>query len=164
MAYLEGVSTPDIVPRSSAGRAAAPFVVIGLVLVVVGGLVSAAAAPSASYHSSWAVAYVVLVAGVAQGLLGLGQAVLTEGATPFRVRGAELTCWNLGNALVIVGTLLDLPAVLYLGCVPLVATLVLVLWSTAHVRSTWLLWATRVVVVVLLVSIPTGIVIQAATH
>ncbi|MFC6705885.1 hypothetical protein [Flexivirga alba] len=158
------MSTPGIWPVSSTGRAAAPFVVIGLGLVIVGGFVSAAAAPTASYHSSWAVAYVVLVAGVAQGFIGLGQAVLTEGATSAKVRLAELCCWNAGNALVVAGTLLDVPIVLYLGCLPLIATLMLVLRALAHAPSNWLLWAMRVVVVILLVSMPTGIVLQAVSH
>lgn len=158
------MSTPDIRPKSSVGRAAAPFVVIGLALVIVGGLVSAAAAPTASYHSSWAVAYIVLVAGVAQGLLGLGQAMLTGGTAPVAVRRAQLWCWNLGNAAVVAGTLADVPVLLYLGCVLLVVTLVLVLRATAQVPSGGVLWTVRIIVVVLLVSIPTGIVLQAVTH
>ncbi len=158
------MSTPGVWPVSSTSRAAAPFVVIGAGLVVAGGLVSAVAAPTASYHSSWAVAYIVLVAGVAQALLGFGQAVLTEGAASARVRLAELCCWNVGNALVIVGTLLDVPIVLYLGCLALILTLVLVLRALAHAASNWLLWAMRIVVVILLVSMPTGIVLQAVSH
>lgn len=151
-------------PTSPTARAAASFVLIGLGLVIGGGLLSAALAPTASYHSSWAVAYVVLVAGVAQGVLGLGQAVLTSGAVSAGVRQAELWCWNLGNAAVIVGTLSDVPVVLYIGCVALIATLVLLLRAIAHAPRSWLLWTMRVVVAVLLVSMPTGIVIQALTH
>ena len=158
------MSTPDIRPRSSVDRAAAPFVVSGAALVVIGGLVSAAAAPTASYHSSWAVAYIVLVAGVAQILLGLGQAVLTGGSRTPTMRWVQLCCWNIGNALVLAGTLLDVPVLLYLGCVALILTLALVLHAIAHVRSSRLLWTVRAVVAVLLVSIPTGIVLQAVAH
>lgn len=158
------MSAPAVWPVSSGGRFAAPFVVVGMGLVVVGGLVSAAAAPTASYHSSWAVAYVVLVAGVAQALLGLGQAILTGGAVSSTVRRAELWCWNLGNAAVLVGTLLDVPVVLYLGCLPLIATLLMILRALVHAPSNWLLWSVRVIVAVLLVSIPTGIVLQAVGH
>lgn len=134
---------------------------IGTGLVIVGGLVSAAAAPTASYHSSWAVAYIVLVAGVAQAFLGLAQAVLARGSVASTVRQAELWCWNIGNAAVVAGTLLAVPVVLYLGCLPLIATLVLVLRTLAHAPSNWLLWSVRIVVAVLLVSIPTGIVLQS---
>lgn len=158
------MSTPDIWPHSPTARAASPFVILGLALVVVGGLVSAAAAPNASYHSSWAVAYIVLVAGAAQGVLGLAQAALTAGEVSGAVRQAELWCWNVGNALVVAGTLTDVPVVLYLGCVPLIITLVLMLRAIVHVPSSWLVWLMRVVVVVLLVSMPTGIVLQAVAH
>lgn len=158
------MTTHDLWPASSTARAAAPFVVLGTGLVIVGGLVSAAAAPTASYHSSWAVAYIVLVAGVAQALLGLGQAVLTGGTVSAGERRLELWCWNLGNAAVVAGTLLDVPIMLYLGCVGLIVTLVLVLRATAHVPSGRMLWIMRIVVAVLLVSMPTGIVIQAFTH
>lgn len=103
-------------------------------------------------------------AGVAQALLGLGQSMFTHGAVPATVRQVELWCWNIGNAAVIVGTLLDVPVVLYLGCVPLVATLILVLRQLAHAPSNWASWSVRAVVAVLLVSIPTGIVLQAVGH
>lgn len=125
---------------------------------------SAAAAPNSSYHSSWAVAYIVLVAGVAQVLLGVGQAVLTAGEVAAKVRQIELWCWNAGNAAVVAGTLLDVPILLYLGCVALIVTLVLVLRAIAHVPANGMVWTMRIVVAVLLVSMPTGIVIQALTH
>lgn len=158
------MTTHDLWPASSTARAATPFVVIGTGLVVVGGLVSAAAAPTASYHSSWAVAYIVLVAGVAQALLGLGQAVLTEGTVSAGERQLELWCWNLGNAAVVAGTLLDVPIMLYVGCVGLIVTLVLVMRALVHVPSNLLVWSVRVVIAVLLISIPTGIVLQGIGH
>ncbi|MGN6413437.1 hypothetical protein [Flexivirga sp.] len=158
------MKAPDLWPSSATARAATPFVVIGLALVIAAGLVSAAAAPTASYHSSWAVAYLVLVAGVAQGVLGLGQAVLTAGTVPLGIRWAQLCCWNLGNAAVVAGTLTDVRPLLYLGCLLLVVTVVLLLRTTTHVPSNWLVWTMRAVVIVLLVSVPTGIVLQALTH
>lgn len=53
---------------------------------------------------------------------------------------------------------------LYLGCLLLIAALALVLGSTAHAPAGRLLLTTRIIVVVLLLSIPTGIVFQALTH
>ena len=52
--------------------AAAPFVAIGVLCVIAGGLTAGVTAPAASERSSWASAYLVLVAGVAQVGLGLG--------------------------------------------------------------------------------------------
>lgn len=140
-----------------------PFVLLGGACIVAGGLVSAAAAPTASYLSSWAVAYLVLVAGAAQVVLGLGQARLT-GDLSRRVLQGELLAWNLGNAAVLAGTLLGVAPALYAGCALLVAALVLVLLAIRHARNGWLLTTTRIVVVLLLVSIPVGIVLQAARH
>lgn len=59
-------------------RPAIPFVVIGAASVLLGGVLSAASAGSPSYTSSWAVAYLVLVAGAAQLVLGIGQAELAS--------------------------------------------------------------------------------------
>lgn len=81
--------------------------IIGGSCVIGGGLLSAAMAPMTSYHSSWAVAYIVLIAGVAQAALGLGQAGLTDGTVPARVVRGELLRWNAGDAAVVAGTLLD---------------------------------------------------------
>lgn len=144
-------------PRS----AAAPFVAAGAAWVIGGGLVSAAMAPAASYHSSWAVAYIVLVAGVAQAALGLGQAALAGRDLGARTRRTQLVAWNLGNAAVLAGTLLDVAPVLYVGCALLVGTLVLVLHGVRHAAPGRLLLTVRVIVVVLLVSMPVGIVLQA---
>jgi hypothetical protein len=144
--------------------AARPFVVLGGACVIGGGLVSAAAAPAASYHSSWAVAYIVLVAGVAQAALGLGQAALAGSGLDRRVLRFELAGWNVGNAAVVAGTLLDAAPVLYAGCALLVAALGLVLYAIRDARPGRALVTTRAVVALLLVSMPVGIVLQALTH
>lgn len=151
---------PGVLARSSAG----PFVVVGGAFVIAGGLLSAAMARAASYHSSWTVAYVVLVAGVAQAVLGLAQAGLTDGDVSRRISGAELFGWNLGNAAVVAGTLLDVKPLLYAGAALLVATLVLVLYAIRHARPGWPLLTTRIIVALLLVSMPIGIVLQAVGH
>ncbi|MEO6885873.1 MAG: hypothetical protein ABI232_06245 [Jatrophihabitantaceae bacterium] len=151
---------PGVLARSSAG----PFVVVGGAFVIAGGLLSAAMARAASYHSSWAVAYIVLVAGVAQAVLGLAQAGLTDGDVPRRISGAELFGWNLGNLAVVAGTLLDVKPLLYAGAALLVATLVLVLYAIRHARPGWPLLTTRIIVALLLVSMPIGIVLQAVGH
>ena len=144
--------------------AAVPFVALGGACVVGGGLVSAATAPTASYHSSWAVAYLVLVAGVAQAVLGLAQAALAGGGVDARTVRAELVSWNIGNAAVLAGTLLDVPPVLYAGCALVVATLVLVLRAVRHAPpGPWLLTA-RAVIALLLISMPVGIVLQTIGH
>jgi hypothetical protein len=158
------MAAPVIYPAARIPAAARPFVLLGGACVIGGGLASAAAAPTASYHSSWAVAYVVLIAGVAQAALGLGQSTLAGAEVGRRTVLTELLAWNLGNAAVVVGTLLDVTPVLYLGCALLIAALVIVLYTIRHAPPGRALLTTRIVVVILLVSMPIGIVLQALTH
>lgn len=146
--------------------AAVPFAVLGAGCVVAGGLVSAATAAVPSEHASWAVAYLVLVAGVAQAALGLGQAVL---ATRLPARGLVVTqvaVWNAGNAAVLVGTLTGLTPVVDLGGALLVVGLLLWAGGVRGARgrggARWqvsTLAGFRVLLLVLLVSIPTGLVL-----
>ena len=152
---------PVVRPAAWTYPASRPFVLAGGACVIGGGLVSAAMAPAASYHSSWAVAYIILVAGVAQAALGLGQGTLTDGDVPRRVVRAELGGWNLGNAAVVTGTLLTVAAVLYVGCALLVTALALMLHAIRHTPSSRTLVATRVIIALILFSMPIGIVLQA---
>lgn len=142
-----------------------PFTAAGVGCVVAGGLVAAATAPAPSTHGSWAAAYLVLVAGVAQVALGWGQAALAP-RLPARGRvAAQVGAWNLGNAAVLVGTLTGVLPLVDVGGVVLVIGLALladaVRGGVRHdARSPrWWLYGFRLLVVVLLVSIPTGLVL-----
>ena len=159
---------PDVAAQPARGRSdtrrqasAAPFVAIGVVCVIAGGLVAAVTAPVATESSSWASAYLVLVAGVAQIGLGLGSSVLAP-RPPSRVsRIGTLALWNLGNGSVLAGVLLDLTTLVDTGGVALVIALVLALRTVRRstgpallLRAYWLL------VVVLGLSIPIGLVLS----
>jgi hypothetical protein len=159
------VSSPsDDATRGGLHRSAWLFVALGAACVIAGGLLSAVSAPTANYHSSWAVAYLVLVAGVAQVVLGLAQAALAGANVSRRLLAVELISWNLGNAAVLAGTLLKVPVALYVGTALLITTLVLILIVTRHSRRPRLLLVTRIIIIVLLVSMPIGIVLQAVGH
>jgi hypothetical protein len=139
---------------------ALPFLSIGTACVIAGGLVSAVAAHAPTEHTSWAAAYLVLVAGVAQMALGAGQALLARGCPPPRLVVGELLTWNLGNAAVITGTVAGVTTVVDAGGAALVVALVLLLTaSTGRRRGGWPLWVFRGLIVVLLVSIPVGLVL-----
>ena len=152
-------------------RAALPFAVLGVVFVVIGGLVAAATAPVASEHGSWAAAYLVLVAGVSQAGLGVGQAMLARRVPSRRVLNVELVAWNVGNAAVIAGTLLETTALVDVGGVVLLVTLALMIRAVrgggaataaeaGAVRPAgWMLLTFRILVLVLLVTIPIGLVL-----
>ncbi|MGH3322508.1 MAG: hypothetical protein ACRDN9_20500, partial [Streptosporangiaceae bacterium] len=132
--------------------------------VVAGGLVAAATAPAPATHGSWAAVYLVLVAGVAQVALGVGQAVLAPTPAPSRLAAGQLAAWNAGNAAVIAGTLLGVVAVVDAGGALLVVALALLVAAVrgAQAGRGWLLYAFRPFVVVLLVSIPVGLVLARA--
>src|SRR5699024_12065932 len=59
----------------------APFVITGTGCIAAGGLVSAVTAPVPNEASAWAVAYLVLVFGLAQVLLGCGRVLLCSAST-----------------------------------------------------------------------------------
>lgn len=136
------------------------FSIIGAASVIVGGLVAAVTSPLHLAHGSWASAYLVLVNGVAQIALGKAQAALA-GTPPRHTTIAELAAWNAGSAAVIGGTLVRLPIIVDVGGVLLVVALALMI---ATVRGTtagprWALWTYRLLLVIVLVSIPIGLVL-----
>lgn len=141
---------------------AAVFLLIGGASVIAGGLTAAITAPAPSEHATWAAAYLVLVAGVAQIGLGAGRAWLAE-RTPSTGRlVAELGTWNLGNAAVIGGTVSGLTAVVDLGGGLLFAASALLLAAVRNPRrSGWPLTLYRALIVIVLASIPIGLTLAA---
>src|SRR5690606_8487322 len=76
---------------------ALPFIALGAISIVAGGLVAAVTAVSPTRHATWAAAYLVLVVGVAQLGIGLGQAMLAPKVPSSRLITAELLTWDVGN-------------------------------------------------------------------
>lgn len=137
----------------------APSFVVGAASIVAGGLVAAVAATDPSESGIWASAYLVLVAGVAQVALGLGQVWL---ATSPPGRGAvlgQLALYNVGNAAVIGGTLADRTWLVDAGGVLLAIALGTYLWATRRSRGGRVLLAYRLLIAGVLVSIPVGLVL-----
>jgi len=142
---------------------------IGAVGIIAGGLVAAATARSPSENASWAAAYLVLVVGVAQIALAAGQAVFSADPLTGRAVGLEAGGWNAANALVIAGTLAGIDVIVYIGGALLVVALAAFAYAVRgtggfapplherHMR--WMLYAFRAIVLLLLVSVPIGIVL-----
>ena len=86
-------------------RAMREFVLVGLTAIIAGGLVAAVTGPTGFDEGSWVAAYLVLVAGVAQVGLGVGQALLTDGTLSGGRRVVQLLAYNLANSAVLAGTL-----------------------------------------------------------
>jgi hypothetical protein len=77
--------------------------------------VAAVTARYPTESGTWAVAYLVLVAGVAQIALGAGQALLAAEMPPLRLVIAEFILWNCANTGVLAGTLLGVEPLIDAG-------------------------------------------------
>ncbi|AXH97905.1 hypothetical protein DV701_04080 [Ornithinimicrobium avium] len=136
------------------------MLVLGALSVVAGGLVAAVTAPLGLAHGSWAAAYLVLVCGVASVAVGAAQTWLTARRVPSRAAAAQVLAWVAGNAGVLGGTLAGSSAVVVVGGVLLVVALLLALVAVLRVRHPLLGWAYRVVLAVVVVSVPVGLVLS----
>lgn len=128
--------------------AARPFLLTALAALLIAGFVAAAVAHAPTRPLVWMVAYLVLVAGVAQGVLGLGQALLPEQPPASRWRIAEWLLFNGGNTGVIAGTLLVSPALVAIGTALFVAALAAFLLGVRGAGGGWLLQLFRAVLLV----------------
>lgn len=141
------------------------LMILGGVFVLIGGAVAAVTSPLGLEKGSWLSAYLVLVAGVPLYLVGQFIAHWLVG----RGGWALLVGWNLGNAAVIVGSLVSAPLLVDVGGIVLLIPLVYLLWIAlqwkgaadgtairAAVIGRWLLIAA---LVILIVSIPVGLVL-----
>lgn len=142
-------------------RSAIPFLLLGGVSVIAGGLLSAATALSPSYTASWAVAYIVLVAGVAQLVLGIGQAYLAPRQPSSRVVAVEAIAFNFAHVAVLAGTLVTAAWIVDIGAAFIVVALALFIWSVrgTGIGNRWVLYAFRTMIVIVLVTTPIGLVI-----
>lgn len=102
---VEGVVTAGFAPGGNELRQTWPLLLPGVVGVITGGLVAAAVAHAPTSATVWLAAYLVLVVGVAQLALALGQALLTSAAAvdTARIRFQSLL-FNLGSLGVMAGT------------------------------------------------------------
>lgn len=124
------------------------FAIAATVATVAGGLVAAAAAHAPTQPLVWMVAFLVLVTGVAQLVLALGQALLPEHVPSSAWRAGEWWAFNLGNLGVIAGTLAERPLLVALGTALFIASLVAFYVGVRDGKASWLLHAFRVVLVV----------------
>lgn len=150
-------------PCVSAGRwlAARPFVVVALIAIVAGGLAAAATAHAPSRIIIWMAAYLVLVAGLAQLLLGVGQALLAADVPSRTWVALEFVLFNAGNAGVIVGALTDRFFIVAGGEVLFAIALGLFLFGTRAATRRPSLTAYHGLIGVLLIGAVVGLVLTA---
>lgn len=142
------------------------FVAVGFGCVIAGGLVAAVTGPTGFRAGSWVAAYLVLVAGVAQIGLGVGQWLLAVRAPRPSMVVVELFAWNAGSAAVVTGTLTGSALVVGVGGAGLAAALGLFLYHVRRSRShrRWQLMLYRGLAALLAVSIPVGLFFSVLRH
>jgi len=122
--------------HSKRARAACPFIAIGLLAILVGGLVAAATARNPIPNLVWLVAYLVLIVGLAQMAFGLGQALFPEQPAGRMRIALRWLLYNLGNIGVIAGTLAGSFVAVAVGTVLLLVALVLFLLAIQNAERT----------------------------
>lgn len=135
------------------------FFIVGAASIILGGLAAAVTSPFGWDHGSWAAAYLVLVTGAAQMGLGIGQEHFAEGAVSGRVSAAELIGLNIGSVGVIGGTLAAAPWIVDIGGLLVLLALVLMLVAVRGTPMRPAVVVYRLVIVLLVVSIPIGLVL-----
>lgn len=157
---VDDQSTGDPSPGTGTGtRLGRALFASGAVCVVLGGLVAAVTGPLGLAKGSWAAAYLVLVCGTASCAIGAAQTRLTVRPIRPALARSQAAAWALGNAAVIAGTLTGLPLVVDAGAALLVAALGAALGLTRGAARALPLWAYRAALIVLLVSVPIGMVL-----
>lgn len=150
---------------ASQWRAMKAFAFVSCSAIVAGGLVAAITGPAGFVNGSWVAAYLVLVVGVGQLGLGVGQALLAADVPSGRRRGWQLVVYNLSSIAVVVGTLTDSVAIVVAGGAMLFIALMLFLAavrrSGEHRRH---LAIYRLLLATLAVSIPVGLSLSVLRH
>ena len=143
-----------------------PLLVAGGVSIVAGGLVAAVTGPADWEHGAWVAAFLVLVAGVAQVGIAVGQAGLAPNAPAISFVAVEGLSWNVACITIITGTLRSNPVAVTIGSALLIIALGVAAFavSGSDGQHRLLLWSYRVLLVVLLMSIPVGIALSWVRH
>lgn len=141
-----------------------PFGVAGCIGIVAGGvLASAIAAPAPTRHGVWAVAYLVLVIGVGQLVIGAGQALLPAEPPSPPVAAVITAAFNVAGGAIVLGVVTDRVLVFDLGSALLFVTLARALYSVRRGASRgWALVGYRLFLLMLIVSIPIGALVTTA--
>jgi hypothetical protein len=106
-------------------RSAGAFLASAGVLIVAGGAAAAVNSAAPFGHGSWLAAYLVLVGGVSQVVLGIGSLALHPQNPGRRMRRGQIVLWNLGSVTVPAGVLTDAPTLVTIGSIALLGALML---------------------------------------
>lgn len=119
----ERAHAAPVVWLSPLARGRLVFAAAAAAMIVAGGFVAAVNGASSFAHGSWLAAYLVLVGGVAQLLLGVGSLALPAPTDSTVLTRAQLGLWNAGTLAVAGGVLADLFGVVLAGSALIVGAL-----------------------------------------
>lgn len=140
--------------------AARLFLIVAGIALLSGGLIAAAVAYAPTQHMIWMVAYLVLVVGLVQVILGTGQALLSIHLPAPSFLIAECIFFNLGNAGVIVGTQLSSVALVAIGTAVFAASLAMFLYGVRKARRGWPTQAFRALLAITCISATVGLILS----
>ena len=154
---MNNLFPPALLERLIAARL---FLVTALLAIIAGGLIAAVTAHAPAHRVVWMVAYLVLVAGVAQMVLGLGQALLPQRlpSAPWRI--SEWLLFNAGNVGVIVGTLAGLAGLVSLGTALFIVSLILFFFGVARAQGGWPLRVYQILLAIVCIGALVGLLLS----
>ena len=136
---------------------------VGGLSIVVAGVISAFLPDEARSFDTWLVAYLVLVAGVAQVAIGWGLSKLPAKKVATHVWTVFLA-FNIGNWLVVSGTLIRETLFVYVGGALLFFAMLVCLVAVRGAKRTPALYAYMFVVAVILISTPVGLILSTVRN
>lgn len=141
-----------------------PFLVVSALAIVGAGIVAAAVAHAPTQPLVWMIAYLVLVVGVAQAVLGSVQAWMSLSPPLPRFRLAEFILFNAGNLGVIAGTLYSSWILVLTGTLLFAAALATFLYSSWRSRGGWPIHVYRLLLTILFAGSVVGLALSALRH
>ncbi len=159
-------SASGITGRGTHLRLALPFFVVAAIAIVAAGFLAAALTQQPMRQGIWLVAFLILVVGVAQVLLGAGRVWLSGKAVTRQGMLVECLVYNLANAMVIGGALSSWVALVLAGTVLFVLLLLRFLVASLGCTAGRWLWLYRLFLLLLAGSASIGLglsAIQAVT-
>lgn len=128
---------------------AMPWLVTSGLAVLAGGFAGAAVAHAPTQPLVWMSAYLVLVVGMGQAVLGVGQAMLSMQPPPRRLVATQWIVFNAANVGVVAGTLLGCVWLVAIGIAGFVLALAMFLHGVRNARHGWQTRLFRAVVAIL---------------
>jgi len=143
------------------------FSALAIIAIITGGMLSAFSARTPSRFIMWATAYLVLVVGIVQLGLVFGWQLLELPHTLIGVSAFIL--FNLGNSAVLWGRWLkgrkeSARIIVYIGGVLLAISMMLLGGAALSAHPSWALFPFLTLVVIVLVSMPIGLVLSTRPH